>query len=70
MNTESANERSFVRKIHLSEESVALAFEAYTPAERVLMVWPITQDCWAFVPGYDAQQEFQRHVVRVERREG
>ena len=70
MNTESANERSIVRKIHLSEESGTLDFEAYTPAERILMVWPITQDCWAFVPGYDAQQEFQRHVVRVQRREG
>jgi hypothetical protein len=70
MNKEPFDERKRVRKLPLSEESGAMDFGAYTPAERVLMVWPITQDCWAFVPGYDAKQEFQRHVVRVQRREG
>lgn len=38
-----------------------------TPAERLAMVWPLTQSCWAFVPGGQATYEsnFQRHVVRV-----
>lgn len=30
-----------------------------SPAERIKMVWPITKDCWAFVPGHNAEQEFQ-----------
>lgn len=42
----------------------------HTPAERLAMVWPMTRDCWAFIPGYDAQQPFQRNVVRVSRRKG
>ena len=40
-----------------------------TPVERLLMVWPLTKDCWAFMPGAEnhAEQEFHRHVVRVQR---
>ena len=40
-----------------------------TPAERLAMVWPITESCWAFVPRVeeDAEREFQRHVDRIRR---
>lgn len=43
-----------------------------TPAERLLMVWPLTKDCWALVPGAKnyAEQEFHRNVVCVQRGRG
>ena len=40
-----------------------------TPAERMAMVWQMTLDAWAFTDPASAKSEFQRHVVRVERRE-
>jgi hypothetical protein len=60
------------RKVKLDrEDDLGLVLDA-TPAERLAMVWPITKSCWAFVPraGEDAQREFQRHVVRIERGRG
>jgi hypothetical protein len=59
---------NFARKLSLAEDNDdGLVLEA-TPAERLQMVWPMTRDCWAFVPNVDAQLEFQRHADRVERR--
>ena len=41
---------------------------AVTPAERMLMVWPLTIEAWA-MQGVDiAQSRLPRHVVHVERR--
>ncbi len=41
---------------------------AATPAERLMMVWPLTIEAWA-MQGVDiAQSRLQRHVVHVERR--
>jgi len=56
-------------KLTLAEEDDRGVILDATPAERLAMVWPITQDCWAFVPeaGKDAQREFQRHVSSVRR---
>ena len=39
-----------------------------SPAERMAMVWQMTLDAWAFMDPASAKSEFQRHVVRVERR--
>ncbi len=39
-----------------------------SPAERMAMVWPMTVDAWTFMDPARAESEFQRHVVRVERR--
>ncbi|MCA9194829.1 MAG: hypothetical protein KDB03_23825 [Planctomycetales bacterium] len=61
-------ERRIVRKMSLSEDSSISPLVGSSPAERLLMMWRITQDCWTFVPGYDAKREFQRHDARVERR--
>lgn len=62
--------RHVERKLSLADDNDdGLVLDA-TPAERLLMVWPMTRDCWAFVPKDDAQLEFQRHVERVERRAG
>lgn len=41
---------------------------AATPAERLMMVWPLTIEAWA-MQGVDiAQSRLQRHVVHFERR--
>lgn len=41
---------------------------APTPAERLMMVWPLTIEAWA-MQGVDiAQSRLPRHVVHVERR--
>lgn len=60
--------RSVIRVTSLLDEDADQLPIGKDPAERLRMVWRITQDCWAFVPGYDAKREFQRHVTRVERR--
>jgi len=47
-----------------------------TPAECVQMVWPLTQQAWAFkqpAPSTEedrAQSRLQRHAVRLRRRGG
>ena len=61
-------DRLIVRKMTLAEESDNHPMVGATPAERLMMMWRIAQDCWTFVPGHDAKREFQRHVVRIERR--
>lgn len=68
MTTNRTNNREMIRKVELNEEDGSLTPEGSSAAERLLMMWQITQDCWAFVPGHDAKREFQRHVTRVERR--
>lgn len=69
-NTHRPNDRQIVRMVRLDEEDGTLTPTDSDAAERILMMWRITQDCWAFVPGHDAKREFQRHVTRVERRGG
>jgi hypothetical protein len=60
------------RKTTLDTRDDSGVVDGATPAERLLMVWPLTMDCWAFVPGAkgNAEQEFHRHVVRVQRGRG
>ncbi len=57
------------RKLTLDAEADCGVIDDATPAERLLMVWPLTKDCWAFVPEAkdDAEQEFRRHVICVQR---
>ncbi len=68
MENKQHDQRHIVRKLNLSDESGFQEPIGTSPAERLKMMWQITQDCWAFVPGNDAKREFQRHVTRVERR--
>ena len=60
---------SIERKTTLQASDESGIVDESTPAERLLMVWPLTLDCWAFTPGAknDAEPEFLRHVVRVQR---
>lgn len=69
MNTHRPNNREVIRKVNLSDEDGSYAPDDSTAAERLQMVWRMTQECLAFVPGHNAQRAFQRHVIRVERRE-
>ncbi len=41
---------------------------AATPAERLLMVWPLTIEAWAMQGEDIAQSRLPRHVVHLERR--
>ena len=68
MDTNEHPDRQVVRKTTLHDESDNQDLIGTTPAERLMMMWRIAQDCWSFVPGHDVEQEFQRHVARVERR--
>ncbi|MCO6459341.1 MAG: hypothetical protein J5I93_28865 [Pirellulaceae bacterium] len=68
MTQPTSDNRHVARKLSLAEDNDEGLVLAATPAERLQMVWPMTQDCWAFVPNYDAKLEFQRHVERLERR--
>lgn len=65
---DSKNVRHVIRKITLRDESGDQLPVGNGPADRLRMMWQIAQDCWSFVPGYDAKREFQRDVVRIERR--
>lgn len=75
--TEAMNEKvragyEVERKITLGQEDDRGVVLNATPAERLAMVWPMTQSCWALMPGAGdhAQQEFQRHIVSIRRGRG
>jgi len=39
-------------------------------AERISMVWELTQSTWSFVPNTHVEPRLQRHVAVLARREG
>ena len=41
-----------------------------TPAERLLMVWPLTREVVSLSPLHDVERRLQRHVVRLVRGRG
>ncbi len=60
------------RKLTLGQdEGDGVVLDA-TPAERIKMVWPLTQDSWTFFlsTNPNAQREFQRHIEHVIRGRG
>lgn len=60
------NRKVTIERKSLSDESSPPT--AATPAERLMMVWPLTIEAWA-MQGVDiAQSRLPRHVVHVERR--
>lgn len=47
---------------------------SFTPAERIGMVWPLTQQVWALMAAargesFDAECRLQRDHIRIQRRE-
>jgi hypothetical protein len=57
-----------VRKTTLAEQGEEDDLENLSLGERMALVWPLTVSAWAMRGETIAEQELQRHVVRVERR--
>lgn len=61
-------DRQHVR-IHRSHETADDGgYMPGSPAERLSLVWELTQDAWAFFKGGDAEQRLQRDVAVLIRR--
>lgn len=60
--------RQIVRKVSLDEEGTYDIYSSFTPAQRFLMVWPITLSAWSFKEPNGFESRLQRHVGRIERR--
>jgi hypothetical protein len=41
-----------------------------TPADRISLVWPLTQEVASLSKKYDAERRLQRHITRLVRRKG
>lgn len=41
-----------------------------TPEDRILLVWPLTQEIASLSVKHDAERRLQRHVTLLVRREG
>jgi hypothetical protein len=41
-----------------------------TPEERILLVWPLTREIASLSMKHDVERRLQRHVTRLDRREG
>ena len=62
-------DRSVVKLTTLDQQGSDSGVPHATPAERLLMVWPLTLTAWAFKEPNVVQSRLQRHVARVIRRE-
>ena len=57
-----------VRKSTLAEQGFEDDLAHLTMGERMALVWPLTVQARALAGESVTEQEFQRHVIRVERR--
>jgi hypothetical protein len=62
--------RQIVRKSTLCQQGQQDDLRHLSIEERWNMMWPLAIDAWAMRGERVAEQEFQRHVVRIERRGG
>ena len=62
-------DRTRVTKSTLQLQGTDAFLAEATAAERMGMVWQLTLDAWAFKEPTVAESRFQRHVVRVVRRQ-
>ena len=62
-------DRSVTKLTTLDQQGLDAGVPNATPAERLLMVWPLTLTAWAFKEPNVVQPRLQRHVARVIRRE-
>ncbi len=58
-------DRSVANQSTLEEQGRESGLPDVTPADRFLMVWPLTLAAWAFKEPNVVQPRLQRHVVRV-----
>lgn len=55
------------RKRRLQDPEDYLELDALAPSARLAMVWPLTQQAWAFHTGLTYEPRLRRDVVRVVR---
>lgn len=58
-------DRTIVKRTTLDQQGVDAGVPNATPAERMMMVWPLTLTAWAFKEPNVVQPRLQRHVVCV-----
>ena len=63
-------DRTAFSVVSLEEQDEGTGLENATPAERLLMVWQVTLDAWAFAGETLTESRLQRHTVRLLRRGG
>lgn len=61
-------DRQIERKMTLDEQGMEDDLPGTTIEERWNMMWQLAVDAWAMKGETVAEQEFQRHVERLERR--
>jgi len=66
----SAVNRRQIRIFKTLEEADDGGYMSGTPAERLLEVWELTREAWAFSLQSDAESRLQRDVGVLVRREG
>ena len=62
-------DRAITKLTTLDKQGCDSGVPKATPAERLLMVWPLTLTGWQFKEPNIAQPRLQRHVARAVRRE-
>ncbi len=62
-------EKNVVRILRNLKQSPADDFVAGTPAGRIAMVWPITEELASLSPKHNVEQRLQRDVAVLKRRE-
>ena len=62
-------DRSVVKLTTLDQQERDSGVPNATPAERLLMVWPLTVTAWAFKEPNVVQPRLQRHIARLIRSE-
>ena len=62
-------DRSVAKLTTLAHQGTDSGVPNATPAERLLMVWPLTLTAWSFKEPNVVQPRLQRHVARVIRSE-
>lgn len=62
-------DRTLVKRSTLDQQGQDTGVPAASPAERIMMVWPLTLTAWQFKEPNVVQPRLQRHVVRTIRSE-
>ena len=58
-------DRSIAERTTLAQQGKDVGVLHTTPADRILMVWPLTLVAWEFKEPNAVQPRLQRHVVRI-----
>ena len=57
-----------IKKISIQSKINDDSYVEASPAQRILMVWEITKDTWAFMGNKDVERRLQRHIAKFIRR--